>query len=553
MFTHNNTLKPTLLAASIFSVLGMSQTASAVEPMITANYYHSYGLRNDGTLFCFGACAGHFSPVTVTNGAIAPEAAILNEVQMLTEPPGSTAMAALLNGGSVKYWIDDAVWTQTATIINTLSGLADLTSITYDRGSFLGVKQDGNVISFGGWNNEPVTPFSGLSNVERIIGDDPSIAITTDNKVFTFLKNDWGGEDTPPAEVIGFNNVNVKDIAYAYMTPDGVSMHVALLEDGTVMEWAIESVYEADTLNFVSHTPVQLTLPSVKAIHQGARKYTTDKAYAITETGDVYCWGDCDNEWNTPAHSTPTQVSGISTAKSVMVGRWPSNDTLAVTEEGNVFVWGGDLIATQVPIANVITASNGPEHTLVMQQDGTLCGWGDNSYGQLGANNPNPIPISAPVCGLEDLIIPLETDTGDCAPAEFSLVNNTLTLPTLALEVFSPAETQPSGEYMVVTGLEGTPITLKLRGVNDFLLSKSFKYELTGEVLTSADTCHPSFSMTDRLMQVPYVEVSAVTVTPATKLIESEGLQDCYATELKQSVLLPHIFELDTITPVECQ
>jgi len=549
MFTHKNTLKPTLLAAGILSVLSMPLAASAVEPMIKAGYGHSYGIRNDGTLFCFGACAGNFIPVTLTNGALTPEAAMLQDAKMVAGAE-STAVAVLLTDGSVtQFKSHPFAMQQTAIAFNTLSGAANLDAITLASDIFLGIEPDGDVFSFGGWNDQPLQPVSGLANVKQIASEQPSLAITTDKRVLTFFKDPWGGADTPPQEVSGLSNV--KEVAFAYHGAAGLRMHVALLEDGTVMQWAIEGSYQNGTTVYISHTPTQVSVPPAKAIHQNPSIHFKEKAYAITETGEVYCWGNCDNDWNTPTQSIPVQVSGISNAKEVM--NINSNETLAVTEAGDVFIWGNDLIATQLPISEVVKVSPGIDHILAMQQDGTLCGWGSNNYGELGANNPNPVPMSTPVCGLEDLIIPIETDAGDCAPAEFSFVNNTLTLPTLALEVFDPAGGQSTGEYMVATGLEGEPITLKLRGVNDFLLSKGFKYELTGEVLASDDTCHPVFSMTDRLMQVPYVEVAKVTMTPASKLIELEGLKDCYAAELNQSVLLPHILELGAVTPVECQ
>ncbi|HIE01153.1 MAG TPA: choice-of-anchor D domain-containing protein, partial [Thiotrichaceae bacterium] len=88
----------------------------------------------------------------------------------------------------------------------------------------------------------------------------------------------------------------------------------------------------------------------------------------------------------------------------------------ALTNSGEVFALKNDgstgYTVTKVDsLTDVVEISSSESeyqqtgHTLALKGDGTLCGWGNNLYGQLGKGHPDTVPITAPVCHIEDFTV----------------------------------------------------------------------------------------------------------------------------------------------------
>ncbi|CAL8461917.1 g1448 [Coccomyxa elongata] len=143
---------------------------------------------------------------------------------------------------------------------------------------------------------------------------------------------------------------------------------------------------------------------------------------ALNAAGEVLAWGINDfgqlGNGSTFYETSPTKVVGLEDVRvaDIVAGGWHS---LALTTEGEVFVWGrgeygrlglGDksgsskLRATQVtfkdPNVCIVQASCGGTHTMVLTSEGRIYTWGRGSFGRLGTGTEkdyySPVEVILP-------------------------------------------------------------------------------------------------------------------------------------------------------------
>lgn len=161
-----------------------------------------------------------------------------------------------------------------------------------------------------------------------------------------------------------------------------------------------------------------LAIPSpVAGIHGIATVNCSDThALALMNDGTVWGWGY--NSFGQLGYTpsvpvpAPVQVPGMSNALAVSAGGIFS---LALAQDHTVWAWGGNPSGElgfspdtfryrsepgQVPgIADVKAISAGGTYCLALKTDGTVWGWGNNMYGQLGdgsslPNRDSPVQVS---------------------------------------------------------------------------------------------------------------------------------------------------------------
>jgi alpha-tubulin suppressor-like RCC1 family protein len=196
--------------------------------------------------------------------------------------------------------------------------------------------------SFSGWN--PAPP-------EKITADFEATALYTDDVVIAWGEN-YSGQTTVPEGLI-----NVKAIAA------GGSQTVALLEDGTVVEWGAYGEKGGG-----GRATVPQRLINVKAIAAGG-----SHTAALLEDGTVLEW------WGSGQTTGP---EGLTNVKAIAAG-W--GHTVALLEDGTVVAWGINYWGqATVPeeLLNVKAIAAGGYHTVALLEDGTVVAWGANWDGQ---------------------------------------------------------------------------------------------------------------------------------------------------------------------------
>ncbi|HVR83498.1 MAG TPA: RCC1 repeat-containing protein, partial [Planctomycetota bacterium] len=126
-------------------------------------------------------------------------------------------------------------------------------------------------------------------------------------------------------------------------------------------------------------------------------------AFGLNDSGQL---GDGSSTGQT---SIPTQVLHLGPVTAAAAG---SEHSLALQNDGTVWAWGkndqGQLgqgstappttaLPIQVPgLSDVVAISAGQNHNLALKNDGTVWAWGDNSSGQIGNGSISSTPVATP-------------------------------------------------------------------------------------------------------------------------------------------------------------
>ncbi|WP_157209257.1 RCC1 domain-containing protein [Mariniflexile maritimum] len=122
----------------------------------------------------------------------------------------------------------------------------------------------------------------------------------------------------------------------------------------------------------------------------------------ISNDGHLWAWGLNSNgqlgDGTNTNKNNPIQITTDNDWKSISA---ETNHTVALKTNKTLWAWGNNVhgqigdgtninknIPTQIGTDNnwEILSTGGGDHTFAIKTDGTLWGWGDNSYGQLGDN-----------------------------------------------------------------------------------------------------------------------------------------------------------------------
>ncbi|HXC71652.1 MAG TPA: NF038122 family metalloprotease [Pyrinomonadaceae bacterium] len=237
--------------------------------------------------------------------------------------------------------------------------------------------------------------------------------------------------------------VQVEDLLSVVDIAAGQNFSLALKSDGTVWTWGDNSWGRLGTGSMASgpaNRPVQTILSSVTAIAANGTH-----AMALKSDGTVWVWGA-----NTQGdlglgvadfgdHPTPVPVPGLSGIVSIFLRGGVS---YAMKGDGTVFGWGtsfsgqlGDgssgalsvMSPLELPaLKGMLSASPGSSATIVLNPNGSILSFGNNSKGQLGRGLPDdgPYPVPTQIPGL--------TAKHVSAGSEFAIV----TEPSGTLKVF---------------------------------------------------------------------------------------------------------------------
>jgi alpha-tubulin suppressor-like RCC1 family protein len=334
--------------------------------------------------------------------------------------PGSGGAPALGWGANISCEVGDGTNTPRHVPVQ-VQGLSGVTALAESGNHSLAVASDGTVWAWGdehyGLDGGSIltscTPVQvqGLTGVVAVAaGANDSFALRGDGTVWAWGWNGFGqlgnGTNTDsraPVQVEGLSGVTA-------IASQGESS-LALRSDGTVWAWGANSVGELGNGNTAdSATAVEVDgLSGVTAIASNG-----GESLALASDGTVWAWGYNAfgqlGDGTATNRSTPIHVLGLSGVAAIAAG---AEASYAVLSDGTVWSWGcgcwgdlgnGDVTETgsRTPVqvagpSHVVAIAAGEYFCLVLDSDGTLWAWGDDTNGELGDGSVTPDGVPLPV------------------------------------------------------------------------------------------------------------------------------------------------------------
>jgi alpha-tubulin suppressor-like RCC1 family protein len=358
-------------------------------------------------------------------GAGTAEAAIVPQVSS-----GYSHTVALKNDGTVWAWglnssyqLGDGTSTQRLTPVK-VNGISDVASVVAGYYHTIALKNNGTVWGWGSNNTGQLgngttgvqTTPSQTSNLSGVIavstGIYHSLALKNDGTVWAWGYNTVGqlGDGTTTQRLIP---VQVSGLTGIIAIASGVNHNLALKSDGSVWAWGDNSVKQlGDGTTTQRLLPVQVSgLSGVTEIASGCYH-----SFALKSDGSAWSWGY--NNTGQLGYATtgsspaiPAQITGLNGVISLTGG---NDHSVALQNDGTVWAWGvnvsghlGDGTVTNrtspaqvIGLNGVTSIASGISHTLAIRNDNTIWGWGSNTYGQLGDGTTTQQKVPKQLSGL---------------------------------------------------------------------------------------------------------------------------------------------------------
>ena len=338
-----------------------------------------------------------------------------------TEQPASAANFTA-SGKTISFTLNYVPLTGTSLMVVNNTGPAFINGVFSNlaQGQTVALSYNGVTYNFianyyGGTGNDLVLQWAGI----RLLAWGKNVSGTLGNNSTT--------QSNAPVAVNMSGVLSGKTIM-ALACADRHSL--ALCTDGTLAAWGANSsgqIGDGTTINRLLPVLVNTTgVLAGKTVVSIAAGY--DFSVAVCSDGSVATWGMNSNgqlgEGTTTNHFSPVLVNtaGALAGKLVTALAAGADYCVAQCSDGSVAAWGdnssGQLgnnssIDSHVPVAvdtlvadgsalagrTVVAVAAGQYHSLALCSDGTLVGWGDGSFGELGNNSTNSslVPVTVDV------------------------------------------------------------------------------------------------------------------------------------------------------------
>jgi predicted CxxxxCH...CXXCH cytochrome family protein len=326
---------------------------------------------------------------------------------------------------------------------------ASITMIASGNEHSLALLSDGSVWAWGrndygqignGTTNVTTTPVQIFPIGSGVIGVSAgayhSLAVKTDGSVWAWGSSNSGqlgdgssgssAKKTTPVQVSGFGpGAGVISVAAGGIGNSiyiGGSHSLALKSDGSVWGWGYNANGQlGDNTTDTKVTPVQILGAGSGVVALAAGSY---HSMALKSDGTVWSWGYNNSgqlgDNSTTQRLTPGQIPGANLSSGTIKIAAGNNYSLAVKSDGSAWSWGyggysqlgnpgstprvPTLITGMGPGAGAVSIAAAARHGLILKADGSVWGWGDNNYGQVGdgtnIDRSAPVQVVAPGAGI---------------------------------------------------------------------------------------------------------------------------------------------------------
>jgi hypothetical protein len=318
---------------------------------VSAGYFHSMTLMNDGTVVAWGYNAD--GQATVPAG--------LQNVAAISA--GYLHSLALMNDGTITAW--GAGTTDTETPPNfgqsiVPAGLSNVVACSAGSYHNLALRSDGTVVAWGDNLHGQATVPAGLSNVVAVAaGEYHSLALKNDGTVVA-----WGsGKVNSPSDGRDYGQAIVPSgLSSVVAIAAGAYHSLALRKTGSVVAWGAGTVNNPSDGYTDPNTGI--SVDDGQSIVPGSLGSTTQVSgggffsMALRTIGDVAAWGDNQvGETNVPSLTRTVSIaSGLGHGLALMPSSLPVTNSVSIQS----LFSGGSLVLTWPADAVAYTIESSP-------------------------------------------------------------------------------------------------------------------------------------------------------------------------------------------------
>lgn len=272
-------------------------------------------------------------------------------------------------------------------------------------------------------------------------GDQHTLAVDLEGNVWAWGRNVYGqlGRNATDAEnavpkLVQASSDNSSSFTEIVAVASGMEHSVALKSDGTVFSWGRNSYGQLGNGETLMINEKALEVPGISRIMEIAAGDNHTVALKQDQT-TVWAWGTNRlgqlGDGGREDKLTPVQVQGMNEVTKIATG---DNHTIAVKQDGSVWMWGKNTSGTQssrtTPIQitgmNEAVAIGGGGYsdsfTLAVKTDGTVWKWDKES-----SDSTTKLPIFKKVSGIDGVMKLQEYPFIQGGQVKFRYVGNNLT------------------------------------------------------------------------------------------------------------------------------
>lgn len=307
--------------------------------------------------------------------------------------------AAIKNDGSLWTW--GAAATQ-------IQGVSSATSIMQAReGKYYALESDGTLRSWDHNTDAAAAKVADLPPLSSIAAGASVYAVGQNGSLWAWGDNTFGtlGNGTTTASE---TPAQVPNLSGVHQVASNYASTYAVLSDGTVRAWGRNyrgQLGNGTTTDSLSPVQVHGLTGVVEIVTQG------NVAIARKSDGTVWAWGDNSDgqlgNGTTMDSTTPVRVQGLTGIVSIGADNFTG---YALKNDGTAWAWGsnsgtgGSTVPVQpTGMSNVTQLVVGWANAYVLKADGTIWGWGYNAEGNLGNGTTTHSPTPVQAQGISDV------------------------------------------------------------------------------------------------------------------------------------------------------